>query len=148
VFTEAELNEFRADAESRMHDTCRITRPADVDPDDEREIDDESLAYVDPEPVKVYEGKCRIPRTATGSARSGRSSAGDPGFEVDECPLAIPVSGDGYVDGETVAVGCTVTYLTSARDPDLVGRVYGITGLNHQTEATSRRFKMKEVVGS
>ena len=149
MFTAAELAEHRADAESRQVDTCRITRPAAPEPGEEREIDPETLAYIDPDPVVVYEGKCRIPRTSTGSAHSaGTAAGGEQAFQVDEYPLALPVAGSGYVENEDVTLGCTVTYLTSARDATLPGRVFGITGMNHQTDAVERRFRMKEVVGS
>jgi len=142
VFTAAELAEHRGDAESRMVDTCRITRPGDGP----RVPNPETLAYEGPAPVTVYEGKCRIPRRVAGSAQS--SDAGEATWQVGEYPLAIPLDGDGYVAGETVGVGQTVEYLTSTTDPDLVGRSYGITGVSHQTHATERRFRMKEVVGT
>ena len=46
----------RMKIEALMIDTCRITRPGDGVP----VFDEDTGQYTNPEPVVVYEGKCRI----------------------------------------------------------------------------------------
>lgn len=139
-FEPGELDQLRRDAESRQNDTCRITKPG-VGPGD---FNDETGQYDKPDPITVYDGQCRIPKRANdGTATT--AAAGEAAWKVGEYPLALPVEADGSAD---VAVDMTVEYLTSEADPALAGRVFGITGITRQTEATERRFRMKEVVGS
>ena len=133
------LRRGRALAESRLRDTCRITRPGDG----ERTLDPDTGKYVDPEPVITYEGPCRIPRR---SENSRQQQGGVQSFDVGEFPLEIPMAHPGYVGGESVRLDQTVTYLSSI-DPELVGNVYGITGVSDQTDSTARRFRMKRTVG-
>lgn len=142
MITEAELAEHRADAESRHRDTCRITKPGNG----ERVRDEETGTYTDPPPITVYEGKCRIPRrSSTTTGRSGSTADTGTSWQVGEFPFAIPIDAAGSTD---VRPGHTVTYLTAADDPSLVGQVFGITEPSRQSAATERRFKMKQVVSS
>lgn len=130
---------MRARNESRMRDTCRITKPGEG----QGPWNPNTGSYDPPPPITVYEGKCRIPRRSS-STTSGSASET---FAVGEFPLAIPVTGPEYVSGDEVAPGMTVTYLTAADDPSLAGHVFGITEPSRQSQATERRFVMKENVG-
>lgn len=123
---------LRAEEEGRQRDTCRITRPSD----ESAEMDPETGEYVDPLPIVMYEGPCRIPKRDGGSA----STSDADGWQVGEYPLSLPIEGT-----ENIRTGMTVTYLTSADDPALAGNVYGITREADQSQATARRFHMKRV---
>lgn len=135
---EAELPFLRAEAESRMTDTCRITRPGDGEP----VFNPETGQYDDPAPVITYEGKCRISPRQSGASAS-TATAGDASWQVGEFPLHLPAIGS-----ELVRVGHTVTYLTAKHDPALVGNTYGITVEPDLSQATARRFRMKRIVGN
>lgn len=132
----------RTAALERMRDTCRITKPGEG----RGEKNYETGQYDKPAPVVVYEGPCRIPRRSAGMTSGGGSAAGDASWKVGEFPLDLPIDHAGYA-GE-VGLGMTVEYLTSLDQPDLVGHVFGISEISRQSQATARRFRMKEVVGS
>lgn len=129
----------RMASESRMLDTCRITGPGTGDP----VWNDTTGQYDSPAATTVYEGKCYIPSRTGSSISAGVARAGEAAWKVGEFPLSLPVVGS-----EGVAPGQTVTYLTSATDPTLVGQVFGITEPLRQSQATARRFVMKQVVGT
>lgn len=128
----------RRAAEALMTDTCRITGPGAGDP----VWNDATGQYDDPAPVVVYQGICRIPRRAGGSMSASTARAGEASWRVGEFPLSLPVDGS-----EDVAPGQTVTYLTSPFDASLVGQTFGITEPMRQSQATARRFVMKQTVG-
>lgn len=133
----------RVEADALHTDTCRITRPGGG----ERVRNPATGKYTDPDPVVVYEGAARIPRRANTPAGSARDAdAGEAAWQVSDFPLSLPFGGDGYVDGETVGPGQTVTWLTSVTDPELVGRVFGIIAPARQTVAVAHRFVMREAV--
>lgn len=132
---------MRNRALTTLTDTCRITRPGEG----QGPFNDETGQYDDPPPVTVYEGPCRIP--ARGTTSTTTANAGESSFEVGEYPFEIPVEHPGYVTGETVAPGQTVTYLTSEYDASLEGRVFGIVDPVFQSQATKRRMKIKTAVG-
>ena len=135
------LEQFRGDAVDLMTDTCRITRPGEG----QGPFNPDTGQYDAPAPVTVYEGPCRIPPRGTTSTTT--ANAGEQSFEVGEYPFEIPVEHAGYVAGEIVAPGQTVTYLTAAHDSTLEGRVFGIVDPVYQSQATKRRFKIKTAVG-
>lgn len=136
----------RAAAEDRMRDVCRITKAGTG----ERVFDDGTGQYTDPAPVEVYGpatapqfGKCRIPRRSTALTSGAETSAGDIAWKIGEYPLDLPVIGS-----ENVRPDQIVTYLSSDMDPALVDRVFTITEPTRQSQATARRFAMREVVGT
>jgi hypothetical protein len=126
---------MRARAESLMSDTCRITRPGDGDP----VFDPNTGTYTDPPPVTVYEGPCRIPSRDVSSSQANVAGAS---WTVGEFPLDLPVAGS-----ESVAVGNTVTYVSSAHDPSLAGRVFGVVEVGRASQATARRLRVTENMG-
>lgn len=133
----ARLGSMRKRAESRMTDTCRITRPGDGDP----VFNNETGQYDPPPPVTVYEGPCRIPPRGMSS-----SQAEAPGvsWTVGEFPLDLPVTHAGYTTDEHVAVGQTVEYLAAEHDTDLVGRKFGVVEVGRVSQSTARRLRVKE----
>lgn len=139
----AALPELRAQAEARMTDVCRITRPGDGDP----VFNKGTGQYEDPAPVEVYGpdtapyfGKCRIPGTATGSNPFTRNGGADQSFGVGEFPLDVPALTEGLEAGQTV------TYLTAPDNPALVGMVFGLTEPVMVSQATKQRWRMKATV--
>lgn len=142
----ARLTRGRAAAQARMLDTCLITRDGEGD----GPFNHDTGQHDDPPPVTIYEGPCYIPKrdAATSSSDAG---AGEASWQIGEYGLALPIGADPRIvagASEDVHLGHTVTYLTSALDPHLVGNEYGITAVPDQSQATSRRFRMKRVVGS
>ena len=118
-----------------MLDTCRITKPGVGEPTP----DPVTLQMVRPAPVVVYEGPCRVPRRASG-ASTASARAGDAAWQVGSFPLDLP-----FDDTDGVAPGQTVEYLSSADDPSLVGRVFGVVEVAYQSQATARRLVLRAV---
>ncbi len=122
---------LRAEAESLMVDTCRITTPGTAT------WDDSTGVYTDGAPTTIYEGKCRLRRPA---AAPQTTDAGEAAWAVDLYVLSLPVDGS-----EDVADGHDVEILTATNDPDLVGLTLTVTGGHWQTHATARRLPCKVV---
>lgn len=122
-----------------MTDTCRITRPGTGEP----VLNPDTGQYDDSMPVTVYEGKCRIPAINGALTRNGGA---DQSFEVGEFPLDLPLDGEGYTTGESVAPGQTVTYLSAPDNPMLVGMVFGLTAPLLSSQQTRARWRMKTTV--
>lgn len=134
----ARLGAMRQRAESRMTDTCRITRP---DPDADPVWNPVTGKYDQPT-ITLYEGKCRLRMTGQ-SAPASTASAGPESWLVREPVLSLPIAG-------TEAIGAsdqTCEYLTAAFDQALVGRKFGFTGPAPESQATARRLVVKEVAG-
>ncbi len=127
----AALPGLRAEAESLMVDTCRVTTPGTATWDDSTGI------YTDGTPTTIYEGKCRLRRPA--AAPQG-VDVGEAAWAVDQYVLSLPVEGS-----EDVADGHDVEILTSANDPAAVGLTLTITGGHWQSQATARRLPCKVV---
>lgn len=137
--TDAEMAQFRVDAEAGMLDTCIITRP---DPDAEPGVmDPDTMQYPEAEPLTVYEGKCRVQIKAIVAGASD-TDVGDREVTAQEFELQIPVTGT-----EVVAVRDTVTIVTAALDDSLTERVFTIKARHEKTHATARRLRIEEVTG-
>jgi hypothetical protein len=118
-------------AESMMEDTCRITSAG------ETSWDEEALDNVAGPRVTVYEGKCRLLspyRAPTTASTPGQSQA------VQLSRLSLPVE-----TSLGVMEGMEVEYLSSASDPDLVGKKFRIAGGAAQSDATARRLPVEAV---
>jgi hypothetical protein len=127
----AALPELRAQAESLMVDTCRITAAgAPV-------WDDANGVYTDGPATTVYEGKCRLRRPSAGPQDT---DAGEAGWSVDTYILSLPVVGS-----EAVSDGHAVVMLTSANDPAAVGLELTVSGGHWQSQSTARRVPCKVV---
>lgn len=129
------LGAFRAMAESRMLDTCRITVPGSGAP----VLDPVTLTYTDPAPVDVYEGPCRLGRVDVPMV--SQALGGAAAWDTQDFVLHLPMA-----DTESVAAGATVTYLTSDANPALEGRQFGVLGVLSATQTTARRCRVREVV--
>lgn len=132
-------------AEGLMTDTCTITKAGSGAP----EFNSATGKYDDPDRVSVYGpdiaphfGKCRIPRRA-GVLTTGDSTSGEVAWKVGEWPFDLPVDGTAEI-----VPGMVVDYLTSQFDESLAGRKFTLSDPSRQSQATVRRFKMQEVVGS
>lgn len=122
-----------------MTDTCRITKPGTGS----RGAINPTTGQYDSTPatVTVYEGPCRLGRVdiPTGSAAAG----GDASWNTQDSVLHLPLT----EDTELVAVDNTVTYLTSAANPRLEGRSFGIVAIVEGTNLTALRCRVREVTG-
>ena len=56
--------------------------------------------------------------------------------------LSIPA------DAADIPAGATVTYLTAAYNANLPGRVFGVVGPHHESQATAQRLIVKETVAA
>ncbi|HET7386564.1 MAG TPA: DUF6093 family protein [Nocardioidaceae bacterium] len=130
------LAELRALAESRMRDTCKITKPGEG----QGPWNPATGTYDDPAPVTVYEGKCKIKAPAL--VNPFQASAGPETWQVEQSVLSVPA------DAPSIEAGMTVTYLTAANNPNLPGRIFGVVGPHHESTATAQRLLVKEVVGT
>lgn len=130
-----ELPFLRAEAIARMTDACRVTIPGPGT----RVLDPVTLEYVDPPPVVVYEGPCRLGRVEI--PHVSQAVSGEATWDTQDAVLHLP-----FAATETVVAGATVTYLTSSMNPALVGKVFGVVGVVGGTQLTARRCLVREVV--
>lgn len=135
---EAELPFLRAEAESRMTDTCRITTPGAAG---SGEINPITLGRDAPTPTTVYEGACRLGREPAPTAST--AVGGEAAWTTHDVVLHLPLGSS----TAAVAVDNTVTYLTSTANPRLVGRTFGIVAIVEGTDLTALRCRVREVVG-
>lgn len=131
------LPSLRAEAESLMVDTCRITRAGSGDP----VFDPETGQYTPPARVTVYEGKCRL-QVQSVIAGSSKTGAGERATVVQDAELQLPVEAT-----VSVVVNDVAEMLTAALDPAHVGRMLTVKALHSKTHATSRRLRVMEVTG-
>jgi hypothetical protein len=127
----AALPGLRAEAESLMVDTCRVTTPGAPVWNDTDGVYDEGA------PVTLYEGKCRLRKP---SAAPQTTDAGEASWAVDAYVLSLPVVGS-----SSVTDGNDVEMLTSANDPAAVGLRLTVSGGHWQTNSTARRLPCKVV---
>ena len=93
----AVLPELRAQAESLMVDSCRITGPGEGDP----VWDPDSGTYTDPAPVVVFEGRCQLPKVEP----SGQSvDSGETNWAVGIVQIKLPMSAAPGEAGDPLAV--------------------------------------------
>ena len=124
----AALPALRAEAESRMTDTWRITRPG------EPVWDEETGKYTTPD-VTVYNGPGRL---KFASAVVSDVEAGGQLIAAQRPRLDLPVSTSGGV-----RVGDTAVLTASRNDAASVGLRVTIEGVFFQTDATARRFPVE-----
>jgi len=126
----AALPGLRAQAESRMYDTCRIADLGvpETAPDGSVEVVGEV----------VYSGKCEV---STYEPYERTPEAGGATSTVQRYKVKVPV---GSLAPE---VGQVVEITASRFDPNLVGRQYRVKGLLHKSAATAYRLLVDEYVG-
>ena len=124
---------LRAEAESRMRDTCRVTRAVsgtgDLDPDT-------GLPVANPRTV-VYAGACRVRTGGSISAGSLRQSAADTVTQVTSV-LSVPVSAPAVLVNDRVEI-------TSSENPVLV-RLFTVSGLIPNSQSTAQRVQITAVI--
>lgn len=125
----AALPGLRAEAESRMRDTCTITREG-VATFNPVTLQNEST------PTVVYQGPCRLKDTVV---RARDLTVADQGIVEGRYLLSLPVATSGSVRKDD-----TVTFTDSVTDPALVGRVYTIISGPAYADGTARRFPVRE----
>jgi len=136
--------EGRAEVESLMLDRCRITKPGAGDP----VFNEANGQYTDPPRVVVYEGKCRIQVKADINSNVVETTAGEREWTYLTMTLQLPIDpGSGDI-GTTEAVrpDNIAEMLSCRHDADLEGRVLNIQGTYHKSQATHRRFRVREVI--
>jgi hypothetical protein len=131
----ADLLYLQAEAESRMLDTCRITR---ADPDADNAVDPVTGLPAAGTRTTVYEGKCRLRTPGTVSTGSTRQSAGDVITSVTPI-LSVPISAPAaWVDDR-------VEMLTSV-NPAVVGLRLTVSGLVPSSQITAQRVSVTAVI--
>jgi hypothetical protein len=145
------LAEGRAEMESLMLATCRITRPA-VPGDAEYvapTFDESTGQYTDPGRVVVYgpgvpagnDGRCRIQVKADINSNVVETTAGEREWTYLTMTLQLPIEGSEAVRPDNI---CEL--LTSPEDTSLEGRMLNIQGMYHKSAATHRRFRVREAI--
>jgi hypothetical protein len=119
-----------------MRDACLITRSTTA-------TTDPVTGVVTRNPATIYEGRCRVQQSKVGGDGS-EETIGAADVRLISTQLQLPVAtSTGIQDGDRV----TITAVSIGTDPDLVGRVYTVTGEAAKSDATSRRLALKEVTG-
>lgn len=133
----ARLGAMQARANSRMTDTCRVTKPVTGT----RGALNNTTGKYDaaPDDPTVYEGPCRLGRVEIPHA--AQAVGGEATWDVQDSVLHLPLDGT-----ELVTADCKVEYLTSDMNPALEGRRFGILGVVGGTNLTARRCLVREVV--
>jgi len=121
----------RLAAEALMVDTCLITSPGSGEPT----WDDEDGTYTEPERPVVYEGPCKVQRTAL---EPRQAEAGERTFAVEAARVDVPMAVVG------VRIGQRVEILTAEYDPDLAGARFRVESIGAKTWATARRLRCSE----
>ena len=137
------LAQGRAEIESLMQDTVRITRPATEDDPEwvPQELDTATGQYPEQGRVVVYEGKCRFQVKADINSNVVETTAGEREWTYLTAQLQVPIAGTLEIRTDHVA-----QVLTCPNDPDLVDRLFNIMGSYHKSQAAYRRFRVRELV--
>lgn len=141
----ADVVRGRAIAEAEMIDRIRITRPGAGD----RVFDDATGQYTEPDPVVVYEGKCRVQVRADINSNAVEATFGDHEWTYRTAMLQLPISaGPGDTgDPSLVIPDCIGELTASPLDPSRVGRVLNIVAeTKTKTIASSRKLSVREVL--
>ena len=131
------LERGRAAANALMTDSCRITRPGTGEP----VRDPETGLVVDPAPVTVYEGPCRV---RAENAEVTEVDAGERQVGVVRWTVGIPVEHPDW-DTSGIGRGDTVEILTAAFDPGLAGRRFTVSAGFVGSQVTARRLPVEAV---
>jgi len=123
----------RAAAESRMLDTCMVTRGGG-----EGVYDPDSMTIVDAASTPVWSGPCRVKVSNVGV---NEVTVGDAALAVTRWEVHVPVEGTG-----TIAAGDTVKLLSASEDPALVGASFVVSAPFLASQASARRLPVSQVV--
>ena len=125
------LSSGRRMAESRMTDTCTVTRPGTP-------VFNESTGEYTSTPVSVYSGVCRV-KHPTGVARD--VDAGSQLLAVSQLELHLPVSAVGVRADDAVSITGSVTR------GEQVGRKFTIVAPFDGSQTTALRFRIEAADG-
>ena len=130
----AALPDLRALAESRMVDSCIITRPGTG----RGPWNDTTRDYDPPAPVTVYEGRCEVQQR---DVQDLQAVAGEASIDLQRYVVKLPIAESAAVDK-----GDDVEITSATNDPNLLGRHFTVEALHHKTYATARRLPCVEVI--
>lgn len=122
---------------SILLDTCVITGPPATEP----VLDRVTGQMVSGPRVEVWRGCCRIQVKADINSNVVESTAGDREGTYLTSTLQVPVECVELARHDMVA-----EILTAAHDQSLVGRLFNIQGIYHKSDATHRRYRVREVI--
>lgn len=140
IITPADMLMLRADTESRMRDTCRITLPGSSD----GPLDPDTGLPVETPGTVIYVGMCRY-RTAGGVSASATREVGGDHAAIAFPTLSIPVS------APRIPIGA-VPVITGVPPDDPAGHLrlglrMRVIGQNLATDLTAQRMAIEVVVG-
>lgn len=139
--TAGDLGELQAEAESRMTDVCRVSRPApasgELDPVTGLPAAGARTVVYGPD-VQPHGGMCRVRTAGTVSSGMQRQSAGDVATLVTPI-LSVPVSAPRLVVNDRVEV-------VSSSNPGMAALVFTVSGLIPGSQVTSQRVAMTAVI--
>jgi hypothetical protein len=137
----AALARFQDEAESRMTDTCRVTRAVagsgDIDPVTGLPVTGDSTVIYGPT-INPHKGKSRLRTGGTVTAGALRQSAGDVATQVASV-LSVPVSAPRLLVDDRVEI-------LSSADPSLPALVFTISGLVPGSQMTAQRVQVTAVI--
>jgi hypothetical protein len=128
------LAQGRQAARRHMTDACLITRESGG-------TTNTSTGVVTPDVETIYEGVCQMQEPVAGKDGT-ETELGAAEVRLLGTVLKLPV-----LDSPGIRAGDRVVMTAASNDPDLVGRVYTVTGEAAKTAATARRLLVKEVTG-
>lgn len=131
-----------------MLDTFRITKPG---PGGKGTFNNATGKYdAPPARVVVYEGRARLQVKADINSNVVETTAGDREATYLTATLQLPIDAPAdTVEGTPGAVrpDHIAECLTCPTDSTMVGRLWNIQGIYHKSQATHRRFRVREVIG-
>lgn len=138
-------------AQAEMVDTCRVVRyPAAAAGG---ELDEDTLKY--PEQTKgvpahatvIYEGPCRLQIRSDINANIVEPQELDREWAYQTSTLQLPVEDDDRIvsgASKDIQSNDVAVYLTARHDPSLPGRLFNLQATTHKTQASHRKFRIRE----
>jgi hypothetical protein len=102
-----------------------------------------------PARVVVYEGRCRLQVKADINSNVVETTAGDHEWTYLTATLQVPidqVDDDGVGHPGDVRPDHVSEMLASPNDPTMIGRLFNVQGIHHKSQASHRRFRIREVI--
>ena len=144
------LEDGRAEFESLLTDTCRITRAAEETPAEKRaRFNETTKKYEDPPPrVTIYEGPCRVQVKVDVNSNVVETTAGEREWTYLTAHLQLPVDHPAGASGDVnaIEVDDVCEILTAPYSPTLVGAQLNIQSTYHKSHAVYTRYRVREVI--
>lgn len=131
------LHRGRRRVETLFLDSCRITKPG-TGPTG---FDEATGQNTPPPRVTVYEGPCRIQVKSDINSNVVETTSGEHEFTYLTATLQLPIAGTELVRPDNIS-----EILACVDDPTMVGRLWNVQGVYHKSQATHRRFRIREVI--